>query len=123
MMHSIIIITDDIIFPHYFIYLLERYVTNVHVFICDSFIDIDDKLAKSRCKFIIIDDALTKLSSVDVIQHLRFVKYVPVPIWLFAESRPEDYIAKCLLMGVTRTIMKPFDSYEVCGDIKSLIRD
>ena len=45
MIYSIIIITDDIVFPNYFTGLLNWEVKPANIVACDSFNDIDDKLA------------------------------------------------------------------------------
>ena len=121
MIYSILIITDDVIFPHYFISLLARDVETVSVVVCNSFNDIDSNLTSLDCKLIILDGALNRFSSIEVIHHLRFVRHTTVPIWFFPEVRHEEYIDKSKETGATRIIMKPFDPYLICSEIKTLL--
>jgi len=117
------IVTDDVIFPNYFIGLLGRKAKNINVFVCNSFNDIDDRLAILDCKLIILDGTLSRFSSIEIIHYLRFERHTIVPIWFFTEVRHEEYVSKSIETGATRIIIKPFDPYLVCNEIQTLIED
>lgn len=121
MKHSIIIITDEIIFPHFFINLLHLKMNDVHIEICDSFDDIDHKLATLNCELILLDGGVDKLSCVETIRHLRCVRETYVPIWFFSEIQREEYNIRILASGASRIIKKPFDPYLICTEIKTLL--
>lgn len=123
MIYSIIIITNDIIFPNYFINLFARTMDNVHIVICDSIDSINDKLARSNCTFIILDGALTRFSSIEIIHHLRYVSHTTVPVWFFPEVQNEEYINKSMKIGATQIIKKPFDPHVICREIRTLIEE
>jgi len=118
MINSIMIITNDVIFPNYFINLLVGIMNAVHIVVCDSFDDIDDQLTNSNCSFILLDGALTRFSSIEIIYHLRYVSHTTVPIWFFPEVHNEGYINKSIEVGATRIIKKPFNPHVICREIK-----
>lgn len=121
MKHSIVIITDEIIFPHFFINLLHLKMNDVHIEICDSIDDIDHKLVKLNYELILLDGGVNKLSCIETICHLRCVSETDVPIWFFSEIKREEYNIRILASGVSRIIKKPFDPYLICNEIKTLL--
>ena len=121
MKHSIIIITEEKIFPHLFINLLHLKMNDVHIEICDSFDEIDHKLVTLNCEFILLDGGFNKLSCMETIRHLRYVSETDVPIWFFSEVQREEYNNRILASGASRIIKKPFDPYLICSEIKTLL--
>jgi len=121
MKHSIIIITEEKIFPHLFINLLHLKMNDVHIEICDSFDDIDHKLVTLNCEFVLLDGGVNKLSCVETIRHLRCVSETDVPIWFFSEVQREEYNMRILASGASRIIKKPFDPYLICSEMKALL--
>jgi DNA-binding response OmpR family regulator len=121
MTYSIIVVTDDIIFPHYFQDLIVKNISNVRVILCDSYVAINEELKKSRCELILLDGFILSLSSSEVIHYIRSSSLSTVPIWLFVDTQPSDCIKSFLEMGVSRVITKPFDNYLICKDVKRLL--
>lgn len=125
MKHSIIIIADEILFPHLFIYLLRIKMNNdVHIEICNSLDDIDHKLVTSNFELILLDggvDSSIEGTCSEIIHHLKCVSKTDVPIWFFSEIQREEYNRRILACEPSRIIKKPFDPYLVCADIMTLL--
>jgi DNA-binding response OmpR family regulator len=120
MKHSIIIITDEIIFPQLFIYPLYLKMDNdVHIEICNSFDDIDHKLVTLNCELILLDGGVDTCT--EIIRRIRCDSETDVPIWFFSEVRHEKYNMRTLASGASRIIKKPFDPDLICFEIKTLL--
>jgi len=120
---SIIIITDDIIFPNLFEILLQRMIPELTIEICGSDKVICKKLNIDNYSLIILDGEVSKFSPTEILQHIRLISKIKVPIWFFPEIRTKAYIDKMYEMGVSRMITKPFDPYIITAEmVSSLVK-
>ena len=118
---SIIIITDDIIFPNLFEILLQRMIPELNIEVCGSDKVICNNLNVDNYCLIILDGEVSKFSPTEILQHIRLISKIKVPIWFFPEIRTKAYIDKMYEMGVSRMITKPFDPYIITAEMASLL--
>ncbi|MDP4239529.1 MAG: hypothetical protein Q8904_08690 [Bacteroidota bacterium] len=121
MKQTLLIITDDGVFPNLFQILLQRMIPELKIEVCESCKEIDRILFTGNCKLIVVDGKLSEIPTIEVIQHIRLVNNSSVPIWFFPEIQTKLYIDKLYEMGVTRIIKNPFDPYIVTAEIVSLL--
>jgi len=121
MKQTLIIITDDIIFPNFFQILLQRMIPELKIEICESYKEIDEKMDAESCKLIVFDGKMSKMSIVEVIRHIRQTNNINAPIWFFPEIQTKSYIDKSYKLGVNRIIKRPFDPYIITAEIVSFL--
>jgi len=118
---TIAIISDDILFPHLFLILLKRKIKELEIVICKTFQDIDEKSKIKSCDLVLLDGGMARMSSIEVIQHIRAKQLIIAPIWFFTEIETESYILKSKQLGTSKIVSKPFDPHKVTDEIASLL--
>ena len=116
---KIAIVTDVSLFYNIFIPLLKKQNENVIVDVCGTIDEIDRKNNFESYNLILIDSGMTNMLCFEAIQHIRILKHITIPIWFFAEIQTEEYTLKCMAMGVSRIIYKPYDPIIISKEMLS----
>lgn len=117
----IAIITDNILFSSLFTTLIKRNLPDVELTLVTQFNQLDKALFNSNFSLILIDGAMSHVSSIEIVQYLRMNKLVKSPVWFFPEIVADSYVRKANGIGVSKIISKPFDPYQIYEEIKTLL--
>jgi len=118
---TIMIISNDILFPQLFETLLYRKIGKVNIVVCKSIQDIVDKIPVNTADLGILDSTLNGIPCLEVIRYLRVDRQVVTPLFYFSDIQTEAYTYKAYEMGASKIIHRPFDPNIVTDEIVRLI--
>lgn len=117
MKRTIVIISNDILFPQLFETLLFRKIKELNIILCKTILEIDEHVDPSTCDITILDAILNGVPSFEVMRYLRVDKRIITPIYFFPEIQAERYLHRAYVMGASRIIQKPFDPHILTDEI------
>jgi len=118
---TIVIITEDVIFPYFFKILLYRSIPDLDIIICNSYGEIEDKLNSLSCQLVVLDGGLSNMSSSEIIRQIRNISIITGPIWVFPEFQMSSFIDKLFNNGATRILERPFDPYVLTNEMTTVL--
>jgi len=118
---TIVIITEDVIFPNFFKILLYRSIPDLNIIICNSYVEIGEKLENTNSQLVVLDRGMSNMSSSEITRHIRNISIITCPIWVFPEFQMSSFIDKLFNNGASRILERPFDPYVLTNEMTTVL--
>ena len=121
-MKTIVIISEDYIFLKLLEPILKKKTPDSKIIHCDSFEQVKSKVNKSDCHLIVADGVMSGVASFEIINYLRIVQRIVVPIFFISEVNNEYFKTKAYEVGASVYYTKPFNPFELTDAIVNSLK-